>query len=394
VSPKIRRRHAVAAATASVSLASIVGALPASADHWHNTQTTNCPAPESLVSGTTWHRHQLSPGVTLSEGRHSDNHGYVDMHVLNVDVTNKHVSFAPLVRRLAQRSPLSQLAAGHPTLVAATNTGYFDFEAGAPLGPVVDRTHPWVSSKTKATVVGFGTTGLLQAGELSLSGTVASGRTSQPLAGLNVLSPPTGLSVYTSRWGSARVALPRDAVARYVSHGVVTSATGRFDSAPTAAGYLLIARGTTATSWLSSLRLRAAVTVTPRAASTTSKPFSLAYAVGSQLVHTGVAGNNFTCRRRYPQPARTAIGYADGGKQMILALVADDPGAPMHGLDSVQMARVMQDLGAREAYMFDGSGSTELLARMPSRPATLSLRNYPADGAERPMPVGFGIFRK
>jgi hypothetical protein len=31
---------------------------------------------------------------------------------------------------------------------------------------------------------------------------------------------------------------------------------------------------------------------------------------------------------------------------------------------------------------------------MPSTPSALSLRNYPADGAERPMPLGFGIFRK
>jgi hypothetical protein len=65
----------------------------------------------------------------------------------------------------------------------------------------------------------------------------------------------------------------------------------------------------------------------------------------------------------------------------------------MHGLDSVQMARVMKDQGAQEAYLFDGSGSTELLARMPSAPTRLSLRNFPADGVERPMPVGFGIFK-
>jgi hypothetical protein len=73
--------------------------------------------------------------------------------------------------------------------------------------------------------------------------------------------------------------------------------------------------------------------------------------------------------------------------------VADNPGTPMHGLDSAQMARLMKDLGAQEAYLFDGSGSTELLARMPSNPGQLSLRTFPADGVERPLPVGFGIFK-
>jgi hypothetical protein len=80
---------------------------------------------------------------------------------------------------------------------------------------------------------------------------------------------------------------------------------------------------------------------------------------------------------------------------LILAIVADHPGEDMHGLAANQMARLMADLGAREAYLFDGSGSTEMLARMPST-GRLSLRNWPADGGpenERTMPVGFGIFR-
>jgi hypothetical protein len=279
-------------------------------------------------------------------------------------------------------------------LVAATNTGYFDFDAGAPLGPLVDRKHPWLSSATKATVVGFGTTGLVQAGEIGLAGTATVGRSSsKPLAGLNVVSPTTGVTAYTSRWGSVGITLPRGAVSRYVVGGRVSSTSGRFESAPTSAGYLLVARGTTATSWLSSLRQHAAVTVTTKVTSTTKRPFASAYAVGSRLVHAGVAGTTFSCRRRYPQPARTAIGFADGGKRLLVALAADNPGTPMHGLDSVQMARVMKDLGAQEAYLFDGSGSTELLARMPSDPTRLSLRNFPADGVERPMPVGFGIFK-
>jgi hypothetical protein len=314
--------------------------------------------------------------------------------VLDVDVTNKHLSFAPIVRRLAHRSPLSKLAAGHPSLVAATNTGYFDFDAGAPLGPLIDRKHPWLSSATKATVVGFGTTGLMQAGQIGLSGSVTVGRAaSKPLAGLNVLSPPVGVTAYSARWGRTPVSLPRDAVSRYVIGGRVGAAAGRFASAPTSGGYLLVARGGSATSWLSSLRRNAAVTVTTKIASTTKRPFSSAYAVGSQLVHAGVAGTTFSCRRRYPQPARTAIGFADGGKRLLLVLAADNPGTPMHGLDSIQMARAMKDLGAQEAYLFDGSGSTELLARMPDNPSRLSLRNFPADGVERPMPVGFGIFK-
>lgn len=345
------------------------------------------------MTGTTWHRHPLAPGVMLSEGRRSDRHGYVDLHVLGVDVTSKHVALKPLAHRLAQRTPLSKLAAGHTSLVAATNTGYFDFETGTPLGPLVDRTQPWVTSATDATVVGVGKTGLLQAGELALTGTVAAGGTSHPLAGLNVVSPGMGLTAYSSRWGAAPIRLPRGAVTRYVVRGRLTTAAGRFNNAPGAAGYLLVARGAT-TAWLSHLSRRTPVSISTKVTSTAAQPFSLAYAVGSRLVHQGVEGSSFTCRRRYPQPARTAIGFADNGRRLLLVVAADDPGTRMHGLDSAQMARVMHDLGATEAYLFDGSGSTELLARMPKDRTRLSLRNFPADGIERPMPVGFGIFRR
>ena len=355
--------------------------------------TTNCPAPEALVQGTTWHTHQLAPGVTLREGRRKDAHGYVDMHVLDVDVTNKHVRLAPLAHRLAQRSPLTSLAARRKGLVAATNTGYFDYDAGTPLGPVVGDDQPWVDSSTPSTVVGLSTTGLVQSGRVTLVGTVTSGKSSQPLAGLNTVRPAAGLTAYTSKWGRAPVFLPQDTVSRYVSGGRMSAVSGHFDSAPSAEGFLLVARGDAAVTWLNNLPAHAKVQVNTRVASNTSRPFAQAYAVGARVVHDGVAQTGMECRKRYPQPARTAIGFADGGKRLILVIVSDQPGAPMHGLDADQTARLMHDLGATEGYMFDGSGSTEMLAKMPGASA-LSMRNLPADGLERPMPVGFGIFRR
>ena len=124
------------------------------------------------MRGTTWHSHNLAPGVTLQEGRRKDARGYVDMHVLSVDVTNKHLRFEPLVHRLAQRSPLTNLAAHRKGLVAATNTGYFDYDSGTPLGPVVGGDQPWVGSSARATVVGLSTAGLAQAGHVALTGSV------------------------------------------------------------------------------------------------------------------------------------------------------------------------------------------------------------------------------
>jgi hypothetical protein len=62
----------------------------------------------------------------------------------------------------------------------------------------------------------------------------------------------------------------------------------------------------------------------------------------------------------------------------------------MHGLDQDQMSKLMVQLGAGQAYSFDGSGSTELLAKLKGA-SSPTIQNYVADGAERPMPVGLGI---
>src|SRR4051812_24259485 len=174
------------------------------------------------------------------------------MHLLTADVTDPHLTFRPLVRKLAMRSPLSQLAAGKSKLVAATNTGFFDFRLGTPLGPVVDRGQPLLLSSRAGKVIGFNSKGRLQAGTVALAGQVASGGQSYKLSGINTPRPRDGLTAYTSRWGSVPVRLPADAVTRYVKGGAVSSSTGRFDATPPS-GFLLVARGTTATDWLSAL---------------------------------------------------------------------------------------------------------------------------------------------
>lgn len=388
-----RPATAVAAAGLLLTLTGVPGspaAVAGSTDY-----TTKCPKPEALVGGTTWHRHRLSTAVTLREGRRRDANGYVDMHVLYVDTTATRLHFRPLVRKLAMRSKLTSLASGRRKLVAATNAGYYDFRYGTPLGPVVSGGAAQLASSTHQRVVGFTRTNRAQAGHLWLAGTVRGGGVTRRLAGLNVLRPTYGVTVYTPRWGSTPLNMPKDALGRYVSSGLVSSPARLYGDAPRR-GFLLVARGATAQAWLRSLRVGDPVSVSKALGTDAAAPFRTALGVGAQIVKPGgIARTDLTCRRAYPQPARTAIGFADRGRRLIVAVVADHPGDDMHGLAAGQMARLMADLGAGEAYLLDGSGSSEMLARMPST-GKLSLRNWPADGGpdhERTMPVGFGIFR-
>jgi Phosphodiester glycosidase len=384
--------HGIIACALTVTTLVAIGgaAAPAGAGTGY---TTRCPRPESLVTKAAWHRHTLTRGVVLSEGTASDVRGFVSMHVLTVDMTQTGISFRPLMRHLAERSPLSLLTAGHRKLVASTNTSYYDFYTGSPLGPVVNASKPVTAFASGRSVVGIGTDHRVHFGHLRLVGSVTVGRSTHSLAALNVLNVPNGVTLFTPTWGSKYIHLPYGAKTRYVTRGVLSSGTGRWTTPPSSGHLMLVARGTTATNWLSSLRKGATVSSTRAVKADTAVPFRTAFQAGANIVaKPGVVITGLPCRIAYPQPARTALGMANGGRKLILVVVSDHPGTSMHGLDESQMSKVMVDLGAAHAYLFDGSGSSEMIARMPAT-GLLSMRNYPADGAERTMPVGLGIFR-
>ena len=372
------------AATSAVLVAP--GAVPATAAY------SSCPGPEALVSKATWHSHKLATGVVLREGQAKDNLGIVDMHVLQIDVTSSNLRFGPLIKHVAQRSPLTSLAAGHSRLVAATNTGYFDFQAGVPTAPVIDKNQFITGTSNGQGIVGINTKGRFQAGKVWVHGHAYSGGSSYRITGMNALHPPDGLTIYNPRWGSRRVPMRWNSVSRYVVGGIIKTGPGHQYDAVHSTGILVVANGWKAKNWLNGLKVGKGFIAKVSVGTNTTLPFTQGYGVGIQLVmKPGAVRTGLACRYPITQPARTAIGWTDLGRKLIIAVVTDHPNTNVHGLDQKQMSGLMVQLGADRAFGFDGSGSSELLAKMPGT-STLSLRNYPADGAERPMPVGFGIY--
>jgi Phosphodiester glycosidase len=389
------RRASVAATAAAVVLLGLVpdlGAAQAAPRAAHDRHGP-CPAAESLVPHTTWYTHTLAPGVVMTAGTAKDPNGRVSMHVLRVDLTRKSISLHPLMRSIAERSPLTSLAAGHPNLVAATNTGYFDMRTGAVLDPLIEGRSAVVMSTTHQAVVGLGTNGLMESGHVWWSATVTVGAHSHTLVARNELSPPLGISLYTSGWGSEPVQAHWDSVARPVVNGVLQGASrsSRWQMVPHG-GSLLVGNGPRSASWLAALPTGAKVSAAGSVKTNAAEPFVQAYGVGVKVVATrGVTLSGFSCNsRNTTEPARTEIGFANGGRTLIIAIVTDRPGTSTHGLDEDQMSELMVQLGAAQAFAFDGSGSTELLARVPGHPG-LTLENYPADGQERDMPLGLAV---
>jgi hypothetical protein len=388
------RRRTLCGLAAAVSLLAVapgVGVAQASSradDHSHG----SCPAPESLVPKTHWAHHALAKGVTMASGTAHDSNGVVNMHVLRVDLTRPRVSVQPLVHSLGERLALSTLAAHHSRLVAATNTGYFDFIYGAPTDPLIIGGVPQVISTRHQAVVGIGKNGRVEAGLVWTTSSVTIAGSAHPLVAENETSPPAGVGVYNARWGSGRVPGNWSATSRPVVNGSLGATGSRHNVSVPAGGYLLQARGRSASNWLNGLSSGSKVSLSSSIKSTASSPFVQAYGVGVQLVaKPGVTRTGFSCdSANTTQPARTAIGWTRGGRTMVIAVVADHPGTSLHGLDEDQMSKLMVQLGVNQAYSFDGSGSSELLAKLRSS-SSLRRQTYPADGAERPMPVGLGI---
>jgi exopolysaccharide biosynthesis protein len=87
---------------------------------------------------------------------------------------------------------------------------------------------------------------------------------------------------------------------------------------------------------------------------------------------------------------RTAVGIAEGGRRLLLFAV-DGSAEYRSGLTIAEVAQAMRQLGSADAFSLDGGGSTTLVARAPGAD-TVSVRNHPSGGAERPVPNGIGVF--
>jgi hypothetical protein len=285
------------------------------------------------------------------------------------------------------------LAAGHRRLFAAINTGYFDFVTGAPTGPIIAEGRPLVLSAAHQRVIGLTRARRAQSGRVWLDARVTTGQRSTVVASINELHPPAGVAIYSPRWGARRVHLG-SGLSRYISGHGRTLPIGRHRVVHRH-GYLLVGRGSAAVQTLRSIGTGTATHVHLAVRTTAKRPFRQAYGVGAELVkRAGRPRRGFSCNSTNTKtPARTAVGYADHGRKLVLVVVADHPHTPMHGLDNTQMSKLMTELGVSKAFDFDGSGSAEMLARLHARKKLAEL-NYPSDGVQRPMPIGLGIFSR
>jgi UDP-2,3-diacylglucosamine pyrophosphatase LpxH len=349
------------------------------------------PAGETLVASEE--SSPVAPGVTLTKFDRFDARGWVRGYVLQVDLSAPGITADLLFPgAVAAGEPLSETAARQGA-VAGVNADFFDINnTNAPLGAMIQNGELLKGPVAgRERVAGVGVDGIGRLAQVFLEGTVTLPSGEHPLVGLNQTSiPQNGIGLYTPLWGRApRVDAVGDATpvrdVQVVDGKVTVNSTTIISGPIPTAGYNLIGREAGAEA-LAALQPGDGVSVTYAPRTDAAGAFRFAVGGYHMLMQDGavVATDD---RDSHP---RTAVGFSADGSQMFLVAV-DGRQKESRGMTLLELAELMQSLGAYSAMNLDGGGSTTVLAREPGQQEA-DVVNSPSDGFERSVPNGLGIF--
>ncbi|CAL9666576.1 hypothetical protein SUDANB1_07244 [Streptomyces sp. enrichment culture] len=369
---------------------------------------------------------RVAPGVTYEEFDIKAAKGVTHAHVLRVDLGNPRVRVDLLYPgAVGARGQVSAMADSQGA-VAGVNGDFFNITetqhpgveaTGASVGPAIaagrtlkaavpngQRFGPALPpGTTTEDVFGVGTDRRARLDRLTLKGTVSTADAQLPLGGLNQYALPVGsVGAFTSKWGSvSRVratcgtdtdrAAPcsTDTYEVTVRHGRVVSAADTPGTGPIAAGTTVLVGREAGAQQLRKFSTGESVAV-EHGLVAAGDGVAYRLAVGGYPVLSG--GQPLPGLDDTTSAVRTAVGIAERGRRVLL-LALDGAAAYRSGLTIAEVAGTLRKLGAEDAFSLDGGGSSTLVARKPGA-STVSVRNHPSGGAERPVPNGIGVFSR
>jgi len=354
--------------------------------------TSSAPAPPAGRLQTASTVQTIAPGVKLTSDRTYDAAGFVDSLLLTTDLAGP---TKPRLLSAAVSDPTRPTElADTAHAVAAVNGDFFALgTTNAPIGAMVQDGALLKADATPQTVVGLDAAGAGQIADLLLEGEVSVAGQTRPLAGLNSNGLPSdSVGLYTPAWGKGDrqfVSITGGAVEIEVQRGLVTAVRPGASAVPVPVdGLVLIATGSSATS-LSSTPVGTPVTAEYHARSDAPGPYSQALGAHLVLIRGGqrqpINAGDATNTALKP---RTAIGWT--ADRHLLLYVADGSSSRSRGLTASELADRLAELGATDAVMLDGGGSSQLVARKPGD-ASVGVSNVPSDGGQRAVPDAVGL---
>jgi hypothetical protein len=332
--------------------------------------------------------------------RQASTSGPINAYVLRVDLADPAVRAGLLYPgAIAAVRTVSAMARGAGAF-AAVNGDFFNIGASdAPVGPVATGGRLIKAPQPgRALVAGVGTDGVGRVSMVRLRGFVQLPGDREALSDLNDANPgyapmlaPDGIGLFTPLWGtytrSGAVRGLRRVTEVLVRNDRIASVHNHAGAGAIPAGsYVLLGAGRGGRA-LARLALGQPVSADYGQSTTAPVPFRFAIGGKYRLLLAGEVQRGLPVASGAP---RTAIGFSDGGRVMYL-VVTEGPRAGVPGLDLPQLALFMRGLGVRDAVNLDDGGSTTIVVRL-TQHAGLTLLNRPADGSEREVANGIGLF--
>ncbi|MFI1094697.1 phosphodiester glycosidase family protein [Streptomyces sp. NPDC020917] len=344
---------------------------------------------------------KLGPGIGLQHVKALDQKGWYDARYMTVDLSGSSVRTDLLTSGpVASGGPLSE-AADKAGAVAGINGEFFDIgNSNAALGGEVQDGKLLKSSDISGRQhVGVSTDGVAQLVNLAVDAHARFAGADHKVLSVNAANgggiPADGLVAFTSAWGdySRNRGLTGVADAQIaevlVRGGTVVSVT---PAGPAGSGtvpddgFVLVGRGTAAAA-IRALQPGDPATLAYDLADNAAKKMRFALGHGGTIVSGGqvVKGLDTSIA------PRTALGFKNGGRTLVLATWDGPGGTGKGGVGIDKEARDLAAMGVETAVNLDGGGSTTMVARALGEDDA-TVRNVPSDGHERNDPNGVGVF--
>lgn len=398
-----RGRKYMAVATAAVTIAIIAGAM-AIVPH---TASGASYAEVGIIHEKT-EKQAITQGVTLENIIKFTYDGWYNIHVMEVDLTNKYLSIDALtntesVGKLASAKKM----AVQGNAIAAVNASFFTPTGsgnGFPVGTVVQSNNILCATadinRYSNSMASFSLNKLNEVmlnywkADMSLvSGTGE--KTSVDQYNKTNGAKYTGISVFDGKWGAAAPGVTEDMPDiqhMVVVNGMVMQFLSGQSSVPIPEnGFVVVTRTEGAKKLKQAFAVGNMVSFSIGSAPNWTD-MKMSVSGSSILVKDGVipevfsfAPSNVTARS-----PKTAIGSSKDGKKLYMVTVDGRQTASI-GMSLKDMALFMQSIGAYNAISMDGGGSTTVVAR-PLGARDVQIMNKPCDGIARSISTAIGVF--
>ncbi|WP_416198715.1 MAG: NAGPA domain-containing protein [Sporanaerobacter sp.] len=346
----------------------------------------------------TTNAEDLSSGVVHENVLKFTNKGWWNINVLRVNLEDEYTEIKGLFssKGISSREKVSTMVK-ESNAIAGVNGDFFEYKPfPSPIGTLINDgeiiSSPMAKEYAKpAFVLTDSKNASITYFDKRLAAVSSATGVEVILSAINKVSQAyEEVMLYNKHWGAKSIGnkLHKDLIEIVVVDNIVTDV--RIGQPPVDIpenGYILAGRGRVEERLLNNFHLGDTVELK---LSTTPNYENIKMAIGggSIILKNGVPMNTDIAANGLDP--RTGIGISKDGKELIIATI-DGRDSSFKGVTGKTFGSIMKELGANDALLFDGGGSTTMAVKYVDE-ENVKVVNKPSDGGERKVINGVGVF--